>query len=54
MNGEQILSFVKKMALSQGFYGRLYERLSNDEDALNHLVERNFSEPFDLVMYLEN
>ena len=53
MDGKMILSVVKNLAMSQGSYGRLYERLTNDENALNYLVERNFSDPFDLIMFLE-
>lgn len=54
MNAEQILSFVREMAFSQGVYSRLYEQLTNDSTALDYLVEQNFAEPFDLVMFLES
>ena len=53
MDGKMILSVVKNLAMSQGSYGRLYEQLTNDENALNYLVEQNFSDPFDLIMFLE-
>lgn len=51
MNREQIL------AASQGFYGRLYERLTDGseeaEDALTLMEAQNFGDVVDMVMWLE-
>lgn len=58
MNRQQILNAVKSLAQSQGFYGRLYEALTSGteeaEDALNQMVEQNFKDSVDMVMWLES
>lgn len=58
MNKQQILNAVKSLAQSQGFYGRLYETLTSGteeaEDALNQMVEQNFKDSVDMVMWLES
>lgn len=58
MNREQILNAVKNLAASQGFYGRLYEVLSSGteeaENALGQMVEQNFGDAVDMVMWLES
>lgn len=58
MNRQQILNAVKSLAQSQGFYGRLYEALTSGteeaEDALNQMVEQNFKNSVDMVMWLES
>lgn len=57
MKKEEILSAIRSLAASQGFYGRLLFVLSSDEpDAiayLNYLEEQNFKDIIDLVMFLE-
>lgn len=57
MSKEQILSAIRSLSLSQGFYGRLYNVLTSGteeaEDALNTLEEQNFGDVVDMVMYLE-
>ena len=58
MNREQILSTFRSLAMSQGFYGRLLDRIyAVDEDTrenfLAELEEQNFSDVVDLVMYIE-
>ena len=66
MNAEQILDFIRSMAMSQGFYGRLLARIQEDariplliiltaEDSsiLDLLVNQHFGEPMDLVFFLE-
>ena len=54
MNREQILAAVRNLAMSQGSYGRLLEQLENNEELLDNLVEQNFSDVVDLVLYLES
>jgi len=54
MNREQILAAVRNLAMSQGFYGRLLEQLENNEELLDNLVEQNFSDVVDMVLYLES
>lgn len=57
MNRQEILNVVKSLAMSQGFYGRLYEMLTSGteeaESALDEMVAQNFKEPVDMVMWLE-
>lgn len=58
MKKEEILSAIRSLAASQGFYGRLLMALSSDEpDAvayLEYLEEQNFKDVVDLVMFLES
>ena len=57
MTKEEILNGIKMLASSQGFYSRLYNYLSDDnEDSreyLEHLEEQNFNDIVDLILYLE-
>ena len=62
MKRNQILSVIKSLAQSQGFYGRLYSRLldlaENEPDSYEDVMEvlegRNFADPIDLVLFLES
>ena len=58
MNREQILSAIRGLAASQGFYGRLYEALTNgseeSENFLDTMEEQNFGDVVDMVMWLES
>lgn len=58
MNKEQILDAIRSLAASQGFYGRLYERLTDGsdeaEEALSLMEEQNFGDVVDMVMWLES
>lgn len=58
MKKEEILSAIRSLAASQGFYGRLLMALSSDEpDAvayLEYLEEQNFKDVVDLVIFLES
>lgn len=57
MKKEQILAAIRSLAASQGFYGRLYEALTSGteeaEEALDQMVEQNFKDSLDMVMWLE-
>ena len=58
MNREQILDAFRSLARSQGFYGRLLERIDSvDEETreafLSDLESRNFGDVVDLVMWIE-
>ena len=57
MNKEQILDAIRSLAASQGFYGRLYDRLSDGsdsaEDFLATMEEQNFGDVLDMVLWLE-
>jgi len=53
MNAEQILDFIRSMAMSQGFYGRLLRTIQEDSTILDTLVAQNFSDSLDLVDFLE-
>lgn len=54
MTKEEILSAVKNLAMSQGSYGRLLEQLENNDELLDTLVEQNFNDVVDMVMWLES
>lgn len=57
MNRKEILNAISNLSSSQGFYGRLYEQLTNEsEDSerfLSELEAQNFKDSVDLIMYLE-
>ena len=57
MNRQEILSSIKSLSMSQGFYGRLYQFLTSGNDAaeeyMNKLEEHKFNDVVDLVMYIE-
>lgn len=57
MNKTEILNAVRKLSASQGFYGRLYEILTNgteeSEKFLNEMVEQKFTDVIDMVLWLE-
>ena len=61
MKRDQILSTIRELAASQGFYGRLYsgimEARENDFDAYDDymcmLEDQHFSDPVDLVLFFE-
>lgn len=55
MNEEEILSTIKSLAKSQGFYGRLLEALEEDSgEFMQDLVDQKFTDVVDLIIYLEN
>lgn len=55
---QEILNSIKSLASSQGFYGRLYEKLSDNSKesskVLDKLESLNLKDSVDLVMYLES
>ena len=61
MGRQQILDTIKNLAHSQGLYSRLYANLQNlrrddpeqYDQYMNHLVNQQFSDPVDLVLYFE-
>lgn len=53
LTADEILDFVASLACSQGFYGRLLEQLREHPEALQHLVDKKFTDTLDLVMYVE-
>lgn len=54
MKREEILNHIKFLAKSKGFYGRLYEQIIGNEEALSYLEEQNFKDLLDLIIFLEN
>lgn len=58
MNKEQILNAISQLAASQGFYGRLYEALTNGteeaEEFMEQMEAQNFGDVVDMVMWLES
>ena len=58
MKRDVIFKWIKSLAASQGFYCRLLQAISdmdnNDREALfAHLEAQGFTDPVDLVMYIE-
>ena len=57
MKRDGILNAIQMLSTSQGFYGRLYERLTDGSDeaenALDLLEAQNFADVVDLVLYIE-
>jgi hypothetical protein len=53
MNREQILSTIKSLAMSQGFYSRLLYAINEDENIMDQLVAQNFKDSLDMILYLE-
>ena len=61
MTRQQILDTIKDLGRSQGFYSKLYARLMSirvtDHEYfnrfMNHLVNQQFTNPVDLVLYFE-
>lgn len=57
MDRQQILDAVCELASSQGFYGRLYESLTDgsleSDKFLDLMVQQNFIDPVDMVLWLE-
>ena len=58
MNKEQILDAIRSLAASQGFYGRLYDTLTDgreqSDEFLATMEKQNFGGMFDMVMWLES
>lgn len=50
---EKYLGWIKQLACSQGFYGRLYKELQNDSMALEMLLENDFKDAVDMILWLE-
>lgn len=53
MNKAEILIALKKLAHSQGFYGRLLEEIENDDSILQQLEDQNFKDTVDMILWLE-
>ena len=58
MNRNAIMETIRSLALSQGFYGRLYRQLEDLDDetydeVMQELEEKNFKDVVELVLFLE-
>ena len=53
MSREDILGLFESLAHSQGYYCNVLERCRNDKSFLDFLVEQNFKDDIDLILYLE-
>lgn len=53
MTAVQILNTCQILSQSQGSYGRLYEYLKANKEALEYLVSLNFKDNLDMIMFLE-
>ena len=58
MDREKILDAIRSLAASQGFYGRLYDSLTDGseqaDEFLNTMEEQNFGDVVDMVIWLES
>jgi len=53
LNKQQIEDYIKELAKSQGFYGRLLNQTKDDPSILTKLEEQHFNSILDMVLYLE-
>lgn len=61
MKMDEIINVIRKLSYSQGFYGRLYQRIielkNNDIDTYemlkNELESQNFRDDLDMILYFE-
>lgn len=53
MTAEEIMDAIKALAQSQGFYGRLLMDIHDNEEILDYLVEQNFKNVVEMIMFLE-
>lgn len=57
MKREQILGTIRSLAMSQGFYGRLYNDLMSDpeycDEVMTFFEAQNFKNPLDLILCIE-
>lgn len=53
MTAEEIMDAIKALAQSQGSYGRLLMDIHDDEGILDCLVEQNFKNVVEMIMFLE-
>ena len=53
LNKTEILEAIAGLARSQGSYGRLYEQIKDNEEALDYLADQKFSDVVDMIMFLE-
>ena len=51
---KQILFWVSLLASSQGYYGRLYKELKNNKRLLEYLVDKNFKDELEFIMFMES
>lgn len=61
MDRYDIMNAIEMLSMSQGFYGRLFDSLKELEECdcekydevMSELEAQNFSDPVDMVMFLE-
>lgn len=53
MNKAEILTAIKDLSHSQGFYGRLLEAIEENDAILQQLEEQNFKDTVDMILWLE-
>lgn len=51
---EQILTWCRTLATSQGFYGRLLDEFEENPEYLDKLAENNFDDIIDFVLFIES
>lgn len=57
MTRNEILNTIRRLSMSQGFYGRLLRDMEANEefaeDVLSELEAQNFGDAVDLALYIE-
>lgn len=57
MKREQILDTIRSLAMSQGFYGRMYNDLMSDpeycDEVMTFFEAQNFQSALDLILCIE-
>ena len=51
MNRDEIINTFRSLARSQGSYGRLLDNMT--DEALDYLEEQNFTDPVDMILFIE-
>ena len=55
MTAQEILSNIRMLAQSQGFYGRLLEAVTEENpELLDYLAEQEFEDVVDMILFLES
>ena len=54
MTAQEVLSNIRMLAQSQGFYGRLLEAVTENPELLDYLAEQEFEDVVDMILFLES
>lgn len=54
MTKKELKQLIESLAKSQGFYGRLLERLNDNPEAWDYLEQQEFTDEIDFILWLES